>query len=207
MIRRPPRSTLFPYTTLFRSLITGRLADLVAALRRNARFRSLGSQWLLRLRLCNLVEGDDASWGLVREKELGRTLPILTHLAVCNADQPAPGIHTRTDVPPSRKPYTIPPRSCHRTRPVFHHISEPGNQGMHVCSGRARTHQITENNPEMATPSCWRLFQDRQISSFRNVPGGTLKLLPALRVVCIPTEHTCLSIWAATPCATCPATS
>src|SRR5437016_6560330 len=24
MIRRPPRSTLFPYTTLFRSLVTGR---------------------------------------------------------------------------------------------------------------------------------------------------------------------------------------
>src|SRR5258706_11681090 len=27
MIRRPPRSTLFPYTTLFRSLFTGLLAD------------------------------------------------------------------------------------------------------------------------------------------------------------------------------------
>src|SRR5256885_16162201 len=26
MIRRPPRSTLFPYTTLFRSLVAGRLA-------------------------------------------------------------------------------------------------------------------------------------------------------------------------------------
>src|SRR5258708_22026518 len=31
MIRRPPRSTLFPYTTLFRSLLcTDRLVDLVA---------------------------------------------------------------------------------------------------------------------------------------------------------------------------------
>src|SRR5690349_25170546 len=28
MIRRPPRSTLFPYTTLFRSKITGRYCDL-----------------------------------------------------------------------------------------------------------------------------------------------------------------------------------
>src|SRR2546427_6919917 len=28
MIRRPPRSTLFPYTTLFRSRITGELAKL-----------------------------------------------------------------------------------------------------------------------------------------------------------------------------------
>src|SRR5438270_10738629 len=27
MIRRPPRSTLFPYTTLFRSLATSRAAD------------------------------------------------------------------------------------------------------------------------------------------------------------------------------------
>src|SRR5690349_22062214 len=27
MIRRPPRSTLFPYTTLFRSLVNGRLVQ------------------------------------------------------------------------------------------------------------------------------------------------------------------------------------
>src|SRR3712207_7672837 len=31
MIRRPPRSTLFPYTTLFRSLLT--LADIIALTR------------------------------------------------------------------------------------------------------------------------------------------------------------------------------
>src|SRR5260221_2259827 len=29
MIRRPPRSTLFPYTTLFRSLVSGKLAGVV----------------------------------------------------------------------------------------------------------------------------------------------------------------------------------
>src|SRR5258708_31481462 len=37
MIRRPPRSTLFPYTTLFRSLRSGdhrRRGDVAAALRR-----------------------------------------------------------------------------------------------------------------------------------------------------------------------------
>src|SRR3712207_6942674 len=33
MIRRPPRSTLFPYTTLFRSPVRGRLAARAAALR------------------------------------------------------------------------------------------------------------------------------------------------------------------------------
>src|SRR3712207_7064945 len=32
MIRRPPRSTLFPYTTLFRSLVVRRYADVYATL-------------------------------------------------------------------------------------------------------------------------------------------------------------------------------
>src|SRR5256885_2552617 len=38
MIRRPPRSTLFPYTTLFRSLVEGGrpLAELVLPLHRQA---------------------------------------------------------------------------------------------------------------------------------------------------------------------------
>src|SRR3712207_8771153 len=31
MIRRPPRSTLFPYTTLFRSLVPGRRVLVIAA--------------------------------------------------------------------------------------------------------------------------------------------------------------------------------
>src|SRR3712207_7842668 len=45
MIRRPPRSTLFPYTTLFRSLLRGRragLADVVAADRNRVPVRHLG---------------------------------------------------------------------------------------------------------------------------------------------------------------------
>src|SRR3712207_7485238 len=41
MIRRPPRSTLFPYTTLFRSGVEARLGD-VLALRRGARPALLG---------------------------------------------------------------------------------------------------------------------------------------------------------------------
>src|SRR5258708_26156063 len=32
MIRRPPRSTLFPYTTLFRSLVVARRMEIAAAL-------------------------------------------------------------------------------------------------------------------------------------------------------------------------------
>src|SRR5260221_10986914 len=47
MIRRPPRSTLFPYTTLFRSLAEDRMAGFGVAVRRNGRrLRSRG----LRLR-------------------------------------------------------------------------------------------------------------------------------------------------------------
>src|SRR5690242_21530608 len=38
MIRRPPRSTLFPYTTLFRSVLPNRPAEQRAALRIAGRF-------------------------------------------------------------------------------------------------------------------------------------------------------------------------
>src|SRR2546427_9269250 len=41
MIRRPPRSTLFPYTTLFRSLwVTDVVADRLAAVRQRYEVRS-----------------------------------------------------------------------------------------------------------------------------------------------------------------------
>src|SRR2546425_11309647 len=44
MIRRPPRSTLFPYTTLFRSLFAARLGDLKLLLSNDL---TLGSRVLL----------------------------------------------------------------------------------------------------------------------------------------------------------------
>src|SRR2546430_3857658 len=59
MIRRPPRSTLFPYTTLFRSLIVA-LPRLVVS-RRTLRFR-LG-RWLSP-RTTSLRRASQA-WGLV----------------------------------------------------------------------------------------------------------------------------------------------
>src|SRR5688572_31950505 len=37
MIRRPPRSTLFPYTTLFRSMLEGNLRNVLAGLPPGAR--------------------------------------------------------------------------------------------------------------------------------------------------------------------------
>src|SRR2546429_7053007 len=41
MIRRPPRSTLFPYTTLFRSALRGRPVEAVAAVARPEGFFSM----------------------------------------------------------------------------------------------------------------------------------------------------------------------
>src|SRR5689334_24729712 len=37
MLTPPPRSTLFPYTTLFRSYLAGRYADAVTSFRRSSR--------------------------------------------------------------------------------------------------------------------------------------------------------------------------
>src|SRR2546426_6928773 len=45
MIRRPPRSTLFPYTTLFRSAIVGRARVLARARRTDAAIAAY-EQWL-----------------------------------------------------------------------------------------------------------------------------------------------------------------
>jgi len=47
MIRRPPRSTLFPYTTLFRSLVNYDAGELPALLGRSTRelARELGASY------------------------------------------------------------------------------------------------------------------------------------------------------------------
>src|SRR5947207_6403493 len=67
MIRRPPRSTLFPYTTLFRSSLRGRSA---ASLRQNCvtvfsfsknHFSSPSGRWSIVLLI--------SSWGSTRSEE------------------------------------------------------------------------------------------------------------------------------------------
>src|SRR2546426_1579795 len=50
MIRRPPRSTLFPYTTLFRSASTGELRSAEARAQDCVRLREVGFQ-AFKLRL------------------------------------------------------------------------------------------------------------------------------------------------------------
>src|SRR3712207_4742563 len=52
MIRRPPRSTLFPYTTLFRSIRTG----LIEKIRREARNAEEGRGSGIRFKLNSLVD-------------------------------------------------------------------------------------------------------------------------------------------------------
>src|SRR5258708_29219988 len=44
MIRRPPRSTLFPYTTLFRSFNAGAIAAIAIS---NLLFDNLGGHWVI----------------------------------------------------------------------------------------------------------------------------------------------------------------
>src|SRR5256885_4117950 len=69
MIRRPPRSTLFPYTTLFRSLYhlaSGRvLADLTAEVEETTDFDRLGKRADRRREFgrgnCGLAHGDRKS--------------------------------------------------------------------------------------------------------------------------------------------------
>src|SRR5256884_4948051 len=72
MIRRPPRSTLFPYTTLFRSM--QQLADAV-----ERRARALGAEFLGPARLRERAAGDD---GPQRSEEHTSELQSRLHL-VC----------------------------------------------------------------------------------------------------------------------------
>src|SRR2546429_7500843 len=75
MIRRPPRSTLFPYTTLFRSLVTGAARGLGRAI--SLAFAHAGADVALGLREVN------SHGGLVAEiASMGRrALPLQMEVA------------------------------------------------------------------------------------------------------------------------------
>src|SRR3712207_8333333 len=71
MIRRPPRSTLFPYTTLFRSL-------LIKTIMSSSRFAfaSLALTFAFA-RFANAESGDNSASAIIREMNLARQNPAL----------------------------------------------------------------------------------------------------------------------------------
>src|SRR2546429_9470716 len=72
MIRRPPRSTLFPYTTLFRSLFTNQSPQTLKALREHALIESAVSS--------NRIEGVVADRSEEHTSELQSRLHLVCRL-------------------------------------------------------------------------------------------------------------------------------
>src|SRR5258708_30204064 len=77
MIRRPPRSTLFPYTTLFRSLKGGKVLDLRPSVARAARHhdRSCAQQLRSEEHTSELQSPDHLVCRLLLEKKNQTTTP------------------------------------------------------------------------------------------------------------------------------------
>src|SRR3712207_8981620 len=76
MIRRPPRSTLFPYTTLFRSLVVSLLAKTEYGVPRTvARVNTPSNEWLF-----------DEAWGVDVAVSTPRLMTALVEEAVSIGD-------------------------------------------------------------------------------------------------------------------------
>src|SRR3712207_7802922 len=82
MIRRPPRSTLFPYTTLFRSHRVERVADaalvLEDELRRRQRLRQREDRPPLVVEVEHRVDRDEVHVGVVEGVEGAHVAPVAT---------------------------------------------------------------------------------------------------------------------------------
>src|SRR2546430_12169878 len=76
MIRRPPRSTLFPYTTLFRSRVSGRPAEQDLAGREHARGRRV-------LRLARVRLRDDAGFQDRKSTRLNSSHSQISYAVFC----------------------------------------------------------------------------------------------------------------------------
>src|SRR3712207_3786177 len=85
MIRRPPRSTLFPYTTLFRSAGIG----LVQALMCDIRFASEGAKLTTAFARRGLIAEHGISWVLPRLVGPARALDLLMSARVVLAEEAA----------------------------------------------------------------------------------------------------------------------
>src|SRR5438477_4272693 len=97
MIRRPPRSTLFPYTTLFRSQILDRIGNLVdrrgktrqqplAGLRRRDASRAAGQQLRSEEHTSELQSHVNLVCRLLLEKKKNKHYRVRTHYSI----QPMP---------------------------------------------------------------------------------------------------------------------
>src|SRR3989441_8209999 len=116
MIRRPPRSTLFPYTTLFRS--TGdQIGRHEGAHRCAPVFQSIeaDAHQALVVRTWPELEGgldDDRERAVRADEELRQVVArdVLHHLAAALHDRPFGGHDRDTDEQIARRPVEGPPR-------------------------------------------------------------------------------------------------
>src|SRR5256884_6826128 len=78
MIRRPPRSTLFPYTTLFRSTLAAASVTIVARLTRSAMLETLGQDYVRTAR----AKGVSDRAVVLRHGLSNALVPIVTVIGV-----------------------------------------------------------------------------------------------------------------------------
>src|SRR5256885_9678146 len=84
MIRRPPRSTLFPYTTLFRSVLRPRVRSLAIQLGGIVGDREEDAQELAKRNLRG-IEGDSDRFGVPRVADRKSTRLNSSHLVISYA--------------------------------------------------------------------------------------------------------------------------
>src|SRR2546425_9986259 len=100
MIRRPPRSTLFPYTTLFRSILTDRIEALIAETgRRGCHFvdEAAPPAGLKGLALCLLERGVAITWWGNIRFELAFTRDLCRLLAASGCVAVTAGLEAASD--------------------------------------------------------------------------------------------------------------
>src|SRR5688572_32266033 len=75
MVRRPPRSTLFPYTTLFRSLGAGVLLGLAPALK------------YPRQRIAAALHGVGRTVGITRDRHRTQNVLVVAQVALARSEE------------------------------------------------------------------------------------------------------------------------
>src|SRR2546427_10750007 len=140
MIRRPPRSTLFPYTTLFRSMAHHQGMSLVA--------------------LANAVLGHPMVQRLHADPRMQATAPLLQERAPRHAPitQPRPADATRVAAPVSavairrfRSPHTRSPHAQFLSNGAYPAIVTNAGGGASFCRGRAVTRSREDSTRDVGS--------------------------------------------------------